>query len=141
MFAFLHFTIFGLTIALVDVATRRIYRAVVWLASLSALPLISRRGLLLSLIVTSIFILVRTKLTDSLGIGDILILPLASFYAVSSMMYVPILLIVLLLIADSALRKATRRTSPGPFRFAGAPFILLAAIMSGELLGVSAIIR
>ena len=106
-----------------------------------ALPFISRRGLLFALIATSFFLLLRTKWRDIVGIGDILIVPLASFYAVSSIMYVPILFILLLLIALSALRKATRGSSPGTFRCAGAPFILLAAIMSGELLGVSAIIR
>ena len=141
MFAFLHFTIFGLTIALVDVATRRINRAVVWLASLSALPSISRRGLLFALIATSFFLLLRTKWRDIVGIGDILIVPLASFYAASSMVYVPILFLAILVIAHSALRKAARGSSPGTFRCAGAPFILLAAIMSSELLGVSAIIR
>lgn len=141
MFAFLHFTIFGLTIALVDVATRRIYRAVVWLASLSSLPFISRRGLLFALVATSFFLLLRTKWRDIVGLGDILIVPLASFYAVASMVYVPILFLAILVIAHSALRKATRGTSTGAFRCAGAPFILLAAIMSGELLGVSAIIR
>ena len=68
-------------------------------------------------------------------------MPLASFYAVSSMAYVPLLILLLVVIAHSALRKATRGTSTGPFHCAGAPFIMLAAIMSSELLGVSAIIR
>lgn len=76
----LHFVAFGLLISLVDIATHRIHRASLMIATLTLVPFLTLKISLISGIVLFIALRTRTMLFAKIGMGDRLLLPLVTIY-------------------------------------------------------------
>jgi len=140
MYVASHFLIFGVAICLVDIALFRIYRAVVLLATLSIAPSLTLREFVFAVTGSALVFMLFARRPGLIGLGDLLVAPLAISYAflgVGRNIFVSGL--SLLLLVRSLLNRG-HVVGESSSRFAAAPLILLIAIMFSEKSSFSAII-
>ena len=129
----IHLLFFGSIISLVDIATHRIYRAVIVIGFITICPLAPDvnilRSIVLFLIATPLFYLVRR----SIGFGDYLLIPLLTIYAQSQMAVGPLNTVWFTALSGISLHSKNPRKIWLATRIAASPFFFLSAVIVSEI--------
>ena len=140
MYVAFHFLIFGVAICLVDIALFRIYRAVVLLATFSIAPSLTLREFVFAVAGSALVFMLFSRRPGLIGLGDLLLAPLAISYAFLGVGRSGFVSGLSLLLLVRSLMNRGHVVGENRKRYAAAPLILLIAIMFSEKSSFSAII-